>query len=136
MRARYRAPTSQGIVELSDDATVQDLFDALRAQSGINSFTLKYGPPMAMKNLDLAQAAENAKSLGLHGESLTIVPLESAHNKPADTPMKDAGDAADKPEEVVVPWPEREGTLRKSICGQISVRRQLKVSRSSSGHAQ
>lgn len=117
MRARYKGPAGTGIIEIGDNATVKALFDDLRSKTGIGSFTLKYGPPMAMKTLDLGRANEIARLLGLHGETLTIVPDEarpvspqtsstSQNRPPLPTPKSNDG-----AEEANVPWPEREGTL-------------------------
>ncbi|KAM6536536.1 ubiquitin-specific protease otu1 [Fusarium falciforme] len=120
MRARYKGPAGTGILEMSDDATVQAVFDELRAKSGIASFSIKYGPPMAMKTLEPSQDDQNARSLGLHGETLTIVPEETppAPEVPAQTAAAQQRTTTlrtakknESPEDVNVPWPEREGTL-------------------------
>lgn len=117
MRARYKGPAGTGVIEIGDDATVKALFDDLRSKTGIGSFTLKYGPPMAMKTLDLGQANEIARSLGLHGETLTIVPEEARPVSPQNSstsqnrPPQPTPKSNDGPEEANVPWPEREGTL-------------------------
>lgn len=112
MRARYKGPAGTGIIEMPDSATVQDILDELRARTGIVSFTIKYGPPMAMKTLDLGQAGETARSIGLHGETLTIVPEEAP---PApDTTTQAASQPSEGPEDINVPWPGREGTLCKT----------------------
>ncbi|KAF4963862.1 hypothetical protein FSARC_8156 [Fusarium sarcochroum] len=74
MRARFKGPAGTGILEIPDDATVQTLFDELRTKTGISNFSIKYGPPMAMKTLETSQNDQIARSLGLHGETLTIVP--------------------------------------------------------------
>ncbi|KAL6400383.1 hypothetical protein AUP68_16086 [Ilyonectria robusta] len=109
MRARYKGPAGTGIIEMPDSATVQDVLDELRARTGIVSFTIKYGPPMAMKTLDLGQVGETARSIGLHGETLTIVPEEAP---PApDTTTQAASQPSEGPEDINVPWPGREGTL-------------------------
>ncbi|CAM1503734.1 Fc.00g013250.m01.CDS01 [Cosmosporella sp. VM-42] len=118
MRTRYKGPAGTGIVEIPDDATVQALFDELKARTGIRSFTIKYGPPTAMRTIEPSQRSEVARSLGLHGETLTIVPDEARPVTPPETktvqpskPKPQPAPANDGPEEVNVPWPEREGTL-------------------------
>lgn len=127
MRARYKGPSGTGILEVADDATVQRVFDELKAMTGIGAFTLKYGPPMAMKTLDASQGAEVARSLGLHGETLTIVPDEQRPLSPVDPPSdvppesiqeprrgrQPRTQSNENPEDINVPWPEREGTLRE-----------------------
>lgn len=127
MRARYKGPSGTGILELPDDATVEAVFSELRTKTGISSFTLKYGPPMAMKSLDLSQRDQGAKSLGLHGETLTIVPDEARPVSPVPQPKtEDTALLSDtqaqrqperqttkSPEDIHVPWPEREGTICK-----------------------
>ncbi|RGP71826.1 ubiquitin thioesterase otu1 [Fusarium longipes] len=120
MRARFKGPAGTGILDLSDDATVQVLFDEIRTKTGISKFSVRYGPPMAMKSLEGIQGDQNARSLGLHGETLTIVPEESP---PAPTEDVQTGtiqhqvmasgavNRNESPEDVNVPWPQREGTL-------------------------
>ncbi|KAF4983825.1 hypothetical protein FZEAL_862 [Fusarium zealandicum] len=120
MRARFKGPAGTGILEMPDDATVQTVFDELRAKTGIASFNIKYGPPMAMKTLEPGQGDQIARSLGLHGETLTIVPEDTppAPAAPAQTvaaqhqavPSR-AARKNESPEDVNVPWTEREGTL-------------------------
>lgn len=119
MRARYKGPAGTGIIELGDDATVKAVFDDLRSKTGLQGFTLKYGPPMAMKTLNIGQANEVARSLGLHGETLTIVPDEARPTPPPPQtsstsqirPSQPAPKPNDGPEEANIPWAERDGTL-------------------------
>ncbi|KAH7129302.1 hypothetical protein B0J13DRAFT_135143 [Dactylonectria estremocensis] len=108
MRARYKGPAGTGIIEASDSATVQDIVEELRARTGIDRFTIKYGPPMAMRTLDLSQVAETARSIGLHGETLTIVPDEAP---PAPASVQAISQPSENPDEINVPWSGREGTL-------------------------
>jgi ubiquitin thioesterase OTU1 len=122
MRARYKGPAGTGILELSDDATVQTLFDELRIKTGLANFGIRYGLPMAMKTLETNQSDQNARSLGLHGETLTIVPedIPPSPTEPAQTATAQdqittprTAKQRESPEDVYVPWPERGGTLRK-----------------------
>ena len=122
MRARYKGPAGTGILELPDDATVQAVFDEIKTKTGIASFGVKYGPPMAMKSLDASQSEQIARSLGLHGETLTIVPDESlstsVESPQTGTIQRQAAASKtakenESPEDINVPWPEREGTLCK-----------------------
>ncbi|KAJ6439966.1 Cyclin PHO80-like protein [Purpureocillium lavendulum] len=102
MRTRFKSPSGTGIVELDDEATVGTLFDEIRARTG------------------MTVAEQAAKSLGLHGETLTIVEDETASTQRSvqDTRASSQGRGApqgdNSAEEMVVPWPEREGTLCKS----------------------
>lgn len=121
MRARFKGPAGTGTIEIPDDATVETLFNELRSRTEIASFAIKYGPPMAMKTLDLSQGSEVARSLGLHGESLTIVPDEllsaptpTAEAAPSSASGTQAAKSSDNPEDVNIPWAEREGTLCES----------------------
>ena len=130
MRARFKGPSGTGILELPDVATVKDVFDELRSRSGVPSFSIKYGLPMAMKTLDNCQDNCSARSLGLHGETLTIVPdgdrtltstspfrskQEPANLQSEDTQVRQSRTQSNQnPEDVNVPWPGREGTLRMS----------------------
>ncbi|UNI17313.1 ubiquitin-specific protease otu1 [Purpureocillium takamizusanense] len=122
MRTRFKTASGTGIIEIDDDATVDALFDEIKARTGINRFVVKYGPPMAMKTLDLSHAHEAASSLGLHGETLTVVTDESNSTDPEGTikaSMSPREKFESRPfptdnepaEDIVVPWPEREGTL-------------------------
>lgn len=123
MRARYKGPAGTGILEIPDDATVKVLFDELRAKTGITTFGIKYGPPMAMKTLEASKSDQFARSLGLHGETLTIVPEDvppPAPPAPLQTGTAQhqamtsrAAKLNESPEDVNVPWPEQGGTLRK-----------------------
>ncbi|KAK0384214.1 hypothetical protein NLU13_8302 [Sarocladium strictum] len=119
MRARYKSPNGTGIIDLADDVTLQGVLDELRRCTGLGRFTIKFGPPMAMRTLDLTRHSETAKSLGLHGETLTIVPDEPrpltppSAGAPAAPSHAGEGPAAtqENPEDMNVPWPERDGTL-------------------------
>ncbi|KAH7122848.1 hypothetical protein EDB81DRAFT_221171 [Dactylonectria macrodidyma] len=108
MRARYKGPAGTGIIEAPDSATVQDIVEELRARTGIDRFIIKYGPPMAMRTLDLGQGGEIARSIGLHGETLTIVPEEAP---PVPVAAQARTQPSEKPDDTNVPWPGREGTL-------------------------
>lgn len=121
MRARYKAPSGTGTITLGDDATVKDVLEEVRAKTGIQAFSVKYGPPMAMKTISPSEHDSLAKSIGLNGETLTIVPEEArAITPPPVSTVKDSQHAAppqsqknstENPEDINVPWPEREGTL-------------------------
>lgn len=129
MRARFKGPSGTGTIELADDATVQAVFDGIKVKANIDHFTIKYGPPMAMKTLDLSSRDKLARSLGLHGETLTIVPDEPRSASPTLSPAGATGTtvpvgrpprpsgalSGENPGEVSVPWLEREGTLCKSL---------------------
>ncbi|OAQ79096.1 Ovarian tumor, otubain [Purpureocillium lilacinum] len=124
MRTRFKSPSGTGILELDDDATVEALLDEIKARTGIRRFIVKYGPPMAMKTLGPSYAHEAARSFGLHGETLTVVPDESNDTPPESTtgardlPRDKVGNRPsaqnDSADDMVVPWPEREGTLDNS----------------------
>jgi ubiquitin thioesterase OTU1 len=114
MRARFKAPSGTGVLELPNDATIQDVFDEIRARTEISSFSLKFGPPMAMKTISAVDSPHPATSFGLHGETLTVVPDAARPEHPASLtePQESGPMPGEKPEDAVVPWPEREGTLR------------------------
>ncbi|KAL0936709.1 ubiquitin thioesterase otu1 [Colletotrichum truncatum] len=125
MRARYKGPGGTGVVSLGDDATVGQLFDEIKTQTGINDFTLKFGWPL--QTLSLEQKDANAKELGLNGQSFTIEPAPSQRQTPAtsaasQTRPSDASVPISKkprldsasdpsPSDISIPWPERESTL-------------------------
>jgi ubiquitin thioesterase OTU1 len=126
MKARYKGPAGTGIITLPDDATVKAVFEELKAKTGIAEFTIKFGPPMSMRNVDISYGDADAKSLGLNGETLTIAPREAR----SIAPVQPAGEmrhpsrrhdgtssgSAQSPEDVTVPWPEREGTVCEFRC--------------------
>lgn len=121
MRSRYKSPAGTGIVEIDDGATVEVLFQALRAQTLIENFTIKYGPPTGMQTISLEHRELAAANLGLHGQTLTIVPGESKADisnirrppafefKHAEATLSNSNHFDDP----IVPWPQREGSLCK-----------------------
>ncbi|KAF4121588.1 hypothetical protein GMORB2_1996 [Geosmithia morbida] len=122
MKARFKGPSGTGVIELDDTAGVENLCKELRERTGIQEFSIKYGPPMAMRTLDTADKFQSVKSLGLHGETLTIVPNESNSSPTTSTQKAEPhpryisrnqrqAESKQGPEEITVPWPEREGTL-------------------------
>ncbi|EFY93641.1 OTU-like cysteine protease, putative [Metarhizium acridum CQMa 102] len=121
MRSRYKSPLGTGILEIDDSATVQMVFEALKAKTRIENFAIKYGPPTNMRSINLEHGGLIAKDLGLHGETLTIVPIEtkadlatSGHTRHPAGHEKQAGTAfvaSTSSGDVIVPWPEREGSL-------------------------
>ena len=131
IKARFRGPNGSGILELPDSATVQDIFDELRTRTGLSMFTIKYGSPMVMRSLDFSKKNEKALSCGIQGETLTLVPEEEQLSQPThytqravetsrfsgssqDTPLRRI---REDPEDINIPWPEREGLLSKSdVC--------------------
>jgi len=125
MRARYKGPSGTGIVDLSDEATVKDVFDVLRERAGVQSFTVKYGPPMSMKTISPPELHLSARSLGLHGETLTIVPEqprpvtppliasepEHGYRNQHSAQQRAQVGSDNTVEDITIPWPEREGTI-------------------------
>ncbi|KHO01123.1 Ovarian tumor, otubain [Metarhizium album ARSEF 1941] len=121
MRTRYKSPSGTGILEIDDGATIQMVFDALKAETRIENFSIKYGPPNGMKTIKLEHKDLVARDFRLHGETLTIVPIQSkvdlassgyAPHRSDDG--KHAGTAIianTSSGDVVIPWPEREGSL-------------------------
>lgn len=123
MRVRYKAPSGTGTLTFEDDITVKDVLDGVKTATGIHAFSVKYGPPMAMKTIDPSEYDSVAKSIGLNGETLTVVPDEARAITPppvsagkeaqATAPQQSQKNPAENPEDISVPWPEREGTMCK-----------------------
>lgn len=125
MRARFKGPSGTGVVELGDDASVKDVLDEISSKTGIQNLSVKFGPPMAMSTIHSSDMNSSAKSLGLHGETLTVVPEEARPITPpkaisnvdqgqvaqTSASQRIQNASANKPEDICVPWPEREGTL-------------------------
>lgn len=124
MRSKYKSSEGSGIIEFDDGATLGTVYEMLRNETGINSFSIKIGPPMAMKTLDTRQMDVLARSLGLNNETLTIVsedpkvePATMAAT-PGRMPQQTASHTPEKSsaadiDEIYVPWPARDGTLRR-----------------------
>ena len=153
MRARYKGPAGTGVVEVNDDASVQSLLDVIRSETGIKCFSIKYGPPMAMKTLDRSNLNQTARTLGLHGETLTIVPDQersvslipaapeirlSSQQQNQDSQRQSRMQSVEQPEDTNVPWPEREGTLcKRRTLGTLPLSPSLTTGlHSAPGHAQ
>lgn len=125
MKARYKCPSGTGVVEFNDKATVRHVFDEIRTKTGITHFTLKYGPPTTMKTIGQGDYDHGASSLGLNGETLTVVPDETRPtSRPAIPDLQSSlppqesvlpqarrTQSGDRQADIVIPWPEREGTL-------------------------
>lgn len=119
MRVRYKSPTGTGIIELPDDTTIRALREEVKLRTGLQSFGIKYGPPMAMKTLDLDRPMVLAKSIGLHGETLTVFAQAGREALPTDMLKPSEQSAATAQghmhtqdiDGIAIPWGEREGTL-------------------------
>lgn len=136
MKARFKGPSGTGVVDLGDDATVKNVLDEISSKTGIGEFSVKYGPPMAMKTISSSDHKTLARSLGLHGETLTIVPEEARPISPLrpassvnqdQTAQSNASQqiqdvSSNTPEDISVPWPQREGTLRKCTVSAVVLR--------------
>lgn len=86
LKIRYKAPTGPGTLDLADDATVKQLFDAVKEKTATTDITIKYGWPP--KSLEIGQYNASVVLLNLQRESLTIVPAETAAPKPTSTPAR------------------------------------------------
>ncbi|KAI0382608.1 OTU-domain-containing protein [Hypomontagnella monticulosa] len=84
MQIRFKGPKGAGMVEIDDSATVNDLFAALKSDTG-GDVTVKYGYPP--KPLGVDQGLDSLQSLGLHRERLTVEPKESAAAAVAEQPL-------------------------------------------------
>lgn len=121
MKVRYKWPGGTGIITLGDDATLGDVVQELASKTSLSNFGIKFGPPTAMKTLDMSGLDQLAKKLGLHGETLTIVPYE-ARSSPTNQFAGKPGILEPEfhrrltmvPQNVHVPWEIRDGTLRES----------------------
>lgn len=115
MRARYKWPGGTGIITLGDDATLGDIVKELTSKTLLTDFGIKFGPPTAMKALDMSRVNQSAKEIGIHGETLTIVPNEkrpppSRQNTGEDRQERHQAQQK-RPQDVNVPWDVRDGTL-------------------------
>lgn len=118
MKVRYKWPGGTGIITLGDDATLGDVVQELASKTSLSNFGIKFGQPTAMKTLDMSDLDQLAKKLGLHGETLTIVP-HVARSSPTKQFAGETGILEPEihrrqtlmPQDVHVPWEVRDGTL-------------------------
>ncbi|KAK6953178.1 hypothetical protein Daesc_005478 [Daldinia eschscholtzii] len=76
MKIRYKAPSGGGALELDDAATVEQLLESIKSNTGFTDVTVKYGwPPKALTS---EESQLSAQYLGLHRENLTVIPVENA----------------------------------------------------------
>lgn len=118
MRARYKWPGGTGIITIGDDATLGDVVKELTAKTLLTNFGIKFGPPNAMKALDMNRTDQTARDLGLHGEMLTLVPhnerrSSSRQSISAERSLRPESERSQKmgSHDVKVPWSARDGTL-------------------------
>lgn len=99
LKIRYRAPSGGGTLDLDENATVGQLFDAIKEKTGSSDVTIKYGwPPKA---LAADQAELSLVSLNLQRESLTVVLAERAPSPPPAAPAQEIpADLYDRPSNV------------------------------------
>lgn len=88
MKLRYRGPSGGGTLDLDDAATVGQLLEAIKQNTGYSEVTVKYGWPPQALNVD--QVDVSLQSLGLQRESLTVVPVENPSPNVADAPSSSA----------------------------------------------
>jgi ubiquitin thioesterase OTU1 len=124
VQLRVRGPDGIARLEVEGDATMGQLVELIKDKTNVSTFTLKYGYPL--KDLDLNPQTEDktVSDFRLHGETLIIVPLEASSAGPAPAPQMPAtepqatepGSAvfepkSVEPDETVLAWPERRGSL-------------------------
>ena len=118
MRFRARGPGGAKTLQLEDDGTVERLVALIKAEMGVDEFTVKTGYPPAP--LDLTALDTSLKDLGLNGATITVDPVEKPVTKAAVEPAKESKPAF-KPkrvevDETVVEWPEAGGCLGRVIA--------------------
>lgn len=115
MRARYKWPGGTGIITLGDDATLGDVIQELASKTLLADFGIRFGPPTAMKALDMSRLHQSAKEIGIHGETLTIVPNEErlapSTERTGEVRPERPQAQKERPQDVNVPWDARDGTL-------------------------
>lgn len=125
MRARYKWSGGTGLVTLSDDASLKDVVEELKNKTLLSDFDIKFGPPAAMKTVDMREMDQPAKLLGLHGETLTLVAIDvrplplAGHSDVGSSRLQRLGRQKAELQDVNVPWGERDGTLCKSMLSVV-----------------
>jgi ubiquitin thioesterase OTU1 len=118
---RLRGPNGQARLDVEEEMPLKDLIELIKQKSEVNRFSLKYSYPL--KELDTSAAAlgSTVAELKLKGETIVVVPHEtataSATAQGAQTsadvqpPPKPFTPKSMEPDETVVEWPERGGYL-------------------------
>jgi len=121
VQIRLRGPDGQVRLDVEEETTLKDLLELIKEKTEVNSFSLKYGYPL--KELDTSATALSATvvDLRLRGETIVVVPHESATAAATEQGAQKSSDVQPapkpftakrmEPDETVVEWPERGGYL-------------------------
>ena len=90
MRVRLREPAGQTTLSFPDSATIGDLENAIRKQTSLSSFDVKYGYPPKPLDLSHYERAEKLSNLGmkLDGEQLIVSRSYPTPAEPAPAPVQ------------------------------------------------
>jgi ubiquitin thioesterase OTU1 len=121
VQIRLRGPNGQVRLDVEEQTTLRDLVELIKEKTEVNSFSLKYGYPLAELKTDPGALSLTVGELKLRGETIVVVPHESAT---AEATAQGAQKSADvqsvpkpftakgmEPDETVVEWPKRGGYL-------------------------
>lgn len=126
VQIRLRGPNGQVRLEVEEETTLKDLLELIKEKTSVNSFSLKYGYPLVELKTDPEALGSTVGELKLRGETIVVVPHESAT---ASATAQGAQRSADvqpapkpftakrmEPDETVVEWPERGGYLGECLA--------------------
>jgi ubiquitin thioesterase OTU1 len=121
VQIRLRGPNGQVRLDVEEETTLKDLLDLIKEKTEVNSFSLKYGYPLVELKTNPEALRSTVGELKLRGETIVVVPHESAT---ASATAQGAQRSVDvqptpkpftaksmEPDETVVDWPERGGYL-------------------------
>lgn len=127
VQIRLRAPNGNVRLDVEEETTLRDLVELIKEKTEVRRFSLKYGWPLTELDISPASLGLTVAELKLRGETIVVVPHESASATPAaEATSQGAQRAGDvqptpkpftakgmEPDETVVEWPERGGYLGK-----------------------
>ena len=119
---RLRGPNGLARLDADQDTQLAQLVDLIKEKSGVKTFSLKYGWPLADLDLSPASLHRTVEELKLRGETIVVVPLENTNDTStvaSSQPSASDSAAAEaqelfqpkpmEPDETVISWPERGG---------------------------
>jgi ubiquitin thioesterase OTU1 len=124
-------------LDVEEQTTLKDLVALIKEKTEVSSFSLKYGWPLTELDISPSALSSTVAELKLRGETVVVVPHESAslaaQAPAANATSQGAQKSADvqpapkpftakgmEPDETVVEWPERGGYLGQFVHVSVS----------------
>lgn len=117
VQIRLRAPDGMVKLEVDEESKLADLVNLIKEKTGVGEFSLKYGWPLKPLDLEPAALQTTVREMNLRGETIVVVPLETAssssHAAVAEPAARKEPPPVQpkpmEPDETVVEWSERGG---------------------------